>query len=161
MARGNFADHAITPIENKQEKDVLGHGKCVIYGCPRMGHINTGVWNCRYHFNYSGDQLAKVTTVLRNHNADFNWYEETLTWTCVDYEYSKKQNDAPDHLKVFEGENYLDYKKRMAKHIDNLLPIRRAAMKRAPILSKIEKRKDNSFGSFSESIDGAWELGRE
>ena len=117
--------------------------RCAIYGCPRMGTLYSGNWNCRYHYGVSGERLAKVTARIKNHELEIDWYEHILQSTVVDYlmgevdcsELQQTEGDkgnqwvkkrkllilAPDGMQPLPQEEFSDYRKRMAKYIGTLL----------------------------------------
>lgn len=97
------------------------NGHCVVYGCPRNGHVHSGVWNCRYHHGRSGASLAQITMTLRNHAKEFDWYEYLLDATPVDFLVGDIARKAPDELRVLPNENFKTYRERVERHIDILL----------------------------------------
>lgn len=108
-------------LEEQPKPVQLGHGKCAVFGCPRSGHINTGVWNCRYHWNKNGDQLSFITMKLKNHEAEINWYEKLITATVVDYAVKDVHKKALNGLEPLQAETFQDYRERITSHINKLL----------------------------------------
>ena len=114
-----------------------GHGQCEIYGCPRMGQIYTTGWNCRYHHGVEGGRLASITTILRNHQSEIDWYEKVLASTITGFDMGMVGAAAPDSLKVLQNETFSEYKLRLEKYVDSLLHSRELATPRVmPLLDR-------------------------
>lgn len=107
--------------DHEEPRKTSGHGDCEIYGCPKEGHIYTGKWNCRYHHGKSGESLARITTILNNHEFLFKWHEKLLQSTFVDWDIGDIAKRAPRGLEVLNGENYVPYKARISQQIEKLL----------------------------------------
>lgn len=122
-------------VNAEQEQPVqrtrLGHGKCEVYGCPRDGHIQTGVWSCRYHFGKSGVSLARITMTLRNHEKEFDWFERMLNTTVVDFAMGIAAN-APDGMSPLQNETLAAYKARIGRYIDDLFVPKNRSSEIAP-----------------------------
>lgn len=103
------------------KEESLRHGPCEVYGCPKDGHIHTGNWNCRYHWNRHGEILSRITFNLNKYESDVNWYEQVLRSTTVDYDLKEVHKRAPYGLEPKEDEKYIDYKKRLAVHVESIL----------------------------------------
>lgn len=148
MARGNFSDHAVQPVENyQQEKKVfLGHGMCEVYGCPKPGHIYTEGWNCRYHYRKKGSELARITMLLKNHAVEFNWHEILLCSTIVDFYVKEIHKKAIRGFEPGETETFHQYRERIRLHIENLLASHETKQNR------IIDRKIISTGDFDKSF---------
>lgn len=118
-----MAKFEYNPSENAkpEKRQQLGLGKCEVYGCPRDGHIKAESWNCRYHHNRAGKNLAGITSKLIHHESDVNWYEKVLQATIVDYNEGSLVARAPINMRPEEGEIFVDYRERMKLHINNLL----------------------------------------
>lgn len=117
----NFKNIPSSTRDNEPSRSNGGHGPCEVYGCPKEGHIYTGKWNCRYHHGVSGDHLAKITSVLNNHEFAFKWHEKLLQSTIVDSDIGDIARRAPRGLEVLKNENYVTYKARIFKQIENML----------------------------------------
>jgi hypothetical protein len=107
--------------EEKPVRTRQGHDSCEVYGCPRAGHIHSGVWNCRYHHGKGGSSLAQITLTLKNHAREFDWYEHMLNATQVDFLVGDIARKAPTELRVLPNENFKNYCERVKRHIDILL----------------------------------------
>lgn len=121
MAKFNFKNIPSSNRENEPVRSNGGHGPCEVYGCPKEGHIYTGKWNCRYHHGKSGERLARITSILNNHEYLFKWHEKLLQSTIVDFDIGDIANRAPRGLEVLNGELYVPYKARIKEKIEKLL----------------------------------------
>lgn len=138
--------------EDTQTKPTIGHGKCVIYGCERDGHINAGQWNCRYHFNVPADRLHEVTTALRQHEHLVNWYERLIAANEVEWLFGvgtkiALKNKAPVDCEPLEAETFSDYRNRIGRKLFSLL----AYQKTPPNLS-YKTAAANDFNELEEVI---------
>ena len=113
--------------DHQGNRQSAGHGKCDIWGCPKPGHMNFGVWKCRYHEGRKGEQIAKITLALKNHSAAFDWYETLLTTTIVEFDYPSFKKKIPPAYQPKAGESWQDYKKRFKGHLDKLMGVNHAA----------------------------------
>ena len=128
------------PEKQEYRKDKNGHGKCEAWGCTRWGHDYSGKWHCRYHWACHGEnigkQLAHVSMILKNHEAEINWYEFVLQSSFVDYEcgvidctlpgQEKKRtplSSAPETMLPEDGEKFSEYRKRITIYINHLLKL--------------------------------------
>ena len=121
MAKFNFK--APTSDDHPQgQTDSKLHGNCIVHGCIWEGHFNSGHgWLCRYHDGKNPDKWPRITTILKNHEIELAWCEYVSTWTSVDYDHCKSQNRAPYSLIAGDQEQYLGYKKRMARYARDLM----------------------------------------
>jgi len=118
--------------EQPVRKSRQGFGPCEVYGCPREGHIHTGVWNCRYHHGRGGSALAQITLTLRTHAREFDWYEHMLNATPVDFMVGDVARKAPPILEVLSSENFSVYKARVKLRIATLLAPKSRLLEVAP-----------------------------
>ena len=118
--------------EEQPTRSKLGFGPCEVYGCPRAGHIRTGMLNCRYHHGKSGASLAQITMVLKNHAKEFDWYEHMLNVTHVDFLVGDVARKAPGGLEVLPNENFQAYRARINQHTEDLLMPKSRLLEVAP-----------------------------
>lgn len=110
------------PTRESEKKDTKLHGDCVVHGCNWEGHFNPGTgWLCRWHDGHAPSQWARITTILRHNEAELAWCEQVATWSSVDFDHAKLQERAPHSLLPGEQEQYLHYKKRMARYARELI----------------------------------------
>ena len=119
MARDRFQSG--NESGNESVIDKHGHRGCEVYGCERKGHIYTFNWNCRYHHGAVGDKLAHITTILRNHEPEINWYELLLYSTEVDWECGDLKARVVRGLEPKEGEKFKPYRERVEEYIHKLI----------------------------------------
>ena len=135
LAKSKFAydKNSIQNNEDQQVKPSLGHGKCVVYGCERDGHIHTGQWNCRYHYNVSGDNLHHVTNALRKYEHLVIWYEKLNSANDVQWLFGIKENElpmknrCPADCQPLDGEQFIAYRERIKTKLWNLLNLKHSA----------------------------------
>lgn len=121
MGKFNYKPEDFGNVAPEKKKREPGIHACEVYGCNRNGHILTTNWNCRYHYAKSGESLSRISMILNNHKADFDWYERVLSFCPVDFVLGEVSKRAPYGLEVGEQEKFSDYKDRMRIHIENLL----------------------------------------
>jgi hypothetical protein len=129
----SYDKNSVQNNEEQQIKPKLGHGDCVVYGCGRQGHIHTGQWNCRYHYNVHGDNLQNVTNALRRNEHLVNWFEKInaaneVQWLfgLVKYELPMK-NRCPADCQPLEGEKFIAYRERIKTKLWDLLNLKHSA----------------------------------
>lgn len=118
--------------EVNEQKPTKHNGHCEVYGCPWEGHIMINGWNCRYHHGKNGSSLARITLALRNHAADFRWYEFVMSRTPVDFLVGDVAKMAPEELQVLPSENFKAYKARMKNHVESLFEAKSRLLEVAP-----------------------------
>jgi len=108
--------------QEEKPRSTLGIRRCEIYGCEWDGHMQTeGHWNCRYHFGRKPESWPNITMTIHNHEYLFNWYEKVNAAPSMFFEQTKMGNSAPHELHIFPNENFIDYKKRLAVKVHQLL----------------------------------------
>lgn len=119
MAKYNFKAVLEKKDEFQPHSSLTGIHQCEVYGCPRIATIKTGNWNCRYHHGRSGEVVNGVTLLLKNHEAEINWYEKVMKMPYHEYDILK--GNAPASMQVQAGEDLIKYRVSTEKYIKDLL----------------------------------------